>query len=225
MKILGAITIGQSPRNDVIPEMIPYLGENVKVLEAGALDGLDYNEILEFEPTEGDYVLVSKLKDGRSVKFAEKYILPRLQSCISSLEEQGADVILFICTGVFPEIFGSSKLMVYPQKILHGVTPHLTDKGKVGVITPDKDQVEQAKRKWLETGKDIIVVNGSPYGDSSEIDEAIRQLNQYKDIDVIAMDCIGYTEEMKERVAQGTGKPVVLARTIVARVLGEILNP
>ena len=38
------------------------------------------------------------------------------------------------------------------------------------------------------------------------------------------MDCIGYTQNMKERVAKGTGKPVVLARTIVARVVGELLD-
>ncbi len=86
---LGTITIGQSPRDDVIPEMLPYLGENVEVIQAGALDGLTYEEILEFEPKEGDYVLVSKLRDGRSVKFAEKHILPRLQNCIDKLEAEG----------------------------------------------------------------------------------------------------------------------------------------
>ena len=38
------------------------------------------------------------------------------------------------------------------------------------------------------------------------------------------MDCIGYNQEMKEMVVKGTNKPVILARTLVARVLGEILN-
>lgn len=225
MKKLGTITIGQSPRNDVIPEMAPYLGKDVEIIQAGALDGLTYEEILEFEPKEGDYILVSKLKDGRSVKFAERYILPRLQACIDKVEAEGADVILFICTGVFPDVFKSTKVLLYPQKILHGVTPNLADKGKVAVITPDKDQIKQCESKWSETGADIIVVNGSPYGDDREIENAINELNKHSDIDIIAMDCIGYTQEMKNRVSKGTGKPVVLARTIVARVIGEILNP
>lgn len=224
MKKLGAITIGQSPRNDVIPEMVPFLGDRVEVIQAGALDGLSYEEILTFQPEEGDYVLVSKLNDGRSVKFAEKHILPRLQECIDQLESAGADVIVFICTGTFPDIFTSTVPLIYPQKILHGVTPYLAGKGKVAVITPDKDQVEQSRKKWQETGADVIVVNGSPYGEDSEIDQAIDQLNYYDDIDVIALDCIGYTEDMKRRVAEGTNTSVVLARTIVARVLGEILS-
>lgn len=223
-KKLGAITIGQSPRLDVIPEMIPYLGDEVEVIEAGALDGLTYEEIQEFVPEEGDYVLVSKLKDGRSVRFAERYILPRLQACIDKLETEGADVILFICTGVFPDIFKSNKPVLYPQKILHGVTPKLIGRGKLAVITPDESQIEQSKNKWSETGADVVVVCGSPYKEEEELLRAINELNQISDIDIIVLDCIGYNQKMKDIVAEGTNKPVVLARTIVARVLGEILN-
>lgn len=223
-KKLGAITIGQSPRLDVIPEMIPYLGYDVEVIEAGALDGLTYEEIQEFVPEEGDYVLVSKLKDGRSVRFAEKYILPRLQACIDKLEAEGVDVILFICTGVFPDIFKSNKPVLYPQKILHGVTPKLIGGGKLAVITPDESQIEQSKNKWIETGAEVVVVSGSPYKEEDELLRAIEELKGISDIDIIVLDCIGYNQKMKEMIAEGTNKPVVLARTIVARVLGEILN-
>ncbi|SNS07264.1 protein AroM [Anaerovirgula multivorans] len=222
-KKLGAITIGQSPRVDVIPEMVEFLGDNVEVIEAGALDGLTYEDILAFQPEDDDYVLVSKLKDGKSVKFAERYILPRLQECIDKLEREGADVILFICTGVFPDIFKSKKPILYPQKILHGVTPQLVDKGKLAVITPDKDQVVQSQKKWCETGVEVIAVPASPYTKEDELSGAITMLKK-KDIDVIVMDCIGYNQAMKKKVSEGTGKPVVLARTMVARVLGEILN-
>lgn len=222
---LGVITIGQSPRNDVIPEMLPYLGENVEVIQAGALDGLTYDEILEFEPKIDDYVLVSKLRDGRSVKFAEKYILPRLQSCIEKLESEGADVILFICTGVFPDIFNSSKPILYPQKILHGLTPSLVDKGKIAVITPDKDQVIQSQKKWSETGVDVVAIYGSPYSKEDEIAGAIEELKNHKSLDIVVLDCIGYNQSMKNRISNETNLPVVLARTVVARALGEILNP
>lgn len=222
---LGVITIGQSPRLDVVPEMLPFLGEEVDVIEAGALDGLTYEEILKFQPEEDDYVLVSKLRDGRSVKFAEKFILPKLQECVTKLESEGADVILFICTGVFPDVFLSSKPIIYPQRILHGVTPQLVDKGRIAVITPDQEQILQSQNKWNETGASVTVVKGSPYGKEEEIDEAIQLLNKISNIDIIVMDCIGYNQEMKNKVTEGTGKPVVLARTIVARVLGEILNP
>lgn len=223
-KKLGAITIGQSPRSDVVPEIIPYLGDNVEVIEAGALDGLTYEEIQEFAPREGDYILVSTLRDGRSVRFAERYILPRLQDCIDKLEAEGADVILFICTGVFPNIFKSTKPIIYPQKVLHSCTPYLLGNGKLAIIIPEETQIQQCKKKWNESLGNVEVVNGSPYKEKDEIKKAIEKLNLLSDIDIIVMDCIGYNQEMKEMVVKGTNKPVILARTLVARVLGEILN-
>lgn len=40
MKKIGAITVGQSPRVDLIPEIQPILGDSVEIIQAGALDGL-----------------------------------------------------------------------------------------------------------------------------------------------------------------------------------------
>lgn len=39
-KVIGAVTIGQAPRVDIIPELATILGLGVQVREAGALDGL-----------------------------------------------------------------------------------------------------------------------------------------------------------------------------------------
>lgn len=224
MKKLGAITIGQSPRDDVIAEMLPYLGKDVKIIQAGALDELTYEEILELEPEDGDNVLVSKLNDGRSVILGESYILPLLQDCIEKVSTEGADAIIFLCTGELPDVFKASKPIFYPERILLGTTQSLVGKGKVGVILPDKDQKKLCIKKWSQVGVDVVVVNGSPYNGDDEIDEVIMELNKEDNIDLIVLDCMGYTQEMKNKVSKGTGKPVILSRTIVARVIGEILE-
>lgn len=224
-KKLGCITIGQSPRDDVVPEMVPYLGDNVEIIQAGALDGLTYEEILNFKFEEDDFILISKLRDGRSVKFTEKQILPRLQKCIDKVEKEGADIILFLCTGTFPDVFKSSKPILFPQKILHGVVPGIVDKGKLAVVIPDKDQVNQSYEQWKESGVEAMVVNASPYGEKEELFRSIEKLKDAEDVDIIVLDCIGYNQEMKNKVSKGTNKPVILSRTMVARVIGEILNP
>ncbi|WP_092592263.1 AroM family protein [Acidaminobacter hydrogenoformans] len=218
---MGAITIGQSPRTDVVPEMLPHLGPDVEVIQAGALDGLEYEEILEMKPQEGDYVLVSTLRDGRSVKFAEKQILPRLQTCIDKLEQEGADIIVFICTGTFPDVFHSTRPLIYPQKLLHSVVPLLTKTGKIGVVIPDADQIDQTIEKWRGSGLEAIPTPFSPY---EERDLTLSGLENLKtnDVDLIVMDCIGYTTSMKEQIVRETEKPVILARTLVARILGEL---
>ena len=62
-KKIGAITIGQSPRNDLIPEIESYFG-GAEILQMGALDGLDKSEIQKLAPDTDDTVLVSKLRDN-----------------------------------------------------------------------------------------------------------------------------------------------------------------
>ena len=66
MKKIGAITVGQSPRVDLIPEIQPILGDSVEIIQAGALDGLSKEEIAKFVPRPGENVLVSRLTDGTS---------------------------------------------------------------------------------------------------------------------------------------------------------------
>ena len=39
MKKIGMLTIGQSPRDDILPGLKEILGKNVEIVEAGALDG------------------------------------------------------------------------------------------------------------------------------------------------------------------------------------------
>ena len=105
MKKLGLITIGQSPRTDVTPDLAPIFGPDIQLCQAGALDGMTAQEIAAFAPEEGDYVLISRLRDGSSAVFAEKHILPRLQQCIYDLEAKGVELIMFLCTGSFPAYF------------------------------------------------------------------------------------------------------------------------
>ena len=70
MRKVGAITIGQAPRTDVTKDILPLLGEEVELIQAGGLDGLTREEIQAFAPGPDDYVLISRLQDGSSVIFA-----------------------------------------------------------------------------------------------------------------------------------------------------------
>ena len=73
-----------NPRDDVVPEMVEFLGKGVEIVQAGALDGLTYEEILDFKPDKDDYVLVSRLRDGRSVKFAEGIYCPGYKTVLTN---------------------------------------------------------------------------------------------------------------------------------------------
>jgi protein AroM len=220
-KIIGTVTIGQSPRTDIIPELTAILGSEVKIKEAGALDGLSKEEIAAFAPREGDYVLVTRLADGSSVKVAEQYITPRLREKIETFFTEGIDVVALLCTGEF-ELFGKG-LLVRPQPILNNVTAAIATGLKIGVISPAADQIPQSKKRWQQVGTGQVMVAASPYGDPAELDEAAQILKE-KQVQLVVLDCMGYTLAMQDKVRQITGAPVILARGIFGRVLKELIG-
>ena len=167
-------------------------------------------------------MLVSRLKDGSSVTFAERYVLPRLQQCIDRLEEEGVRLILFFCTGDFPDNFRHKVPLIFPNQILFGLVPVLCA-GKLVAVTPSEKQLEQSQKKWGGYGLEVKSYAASPYGEMEAVEAAAREIAK-TDADLVLLDCIGYTAEMKRMVAKITGKNVILSRTILARAVMELLD-
>ena len=222
MKI-GAITVGQSPRTDVTADIMRIFDGKAELCEKGGLDGLTKEEIDEFQPEEGDYILVSRLNDGSSVTFAERFILPRLEIAIHELEKEGAELIMMFCTGKFPDTLKSTIPLIYPCDILDRMVPLFTTNSSIIVVTPSPKQLKQSMDKWSQIVTDVEVISASPYGERKEILKAAEQAKGLKG-DVIVLDCIGYSQEMKEIFARETKKPVILPRTLLARMISELTD-
>ena len=218
---IGAITIGQSPRVDVIPEIQEVLGESVEFIQGGALDGLSAAQVAELAPREGDYVLVTRMRDGRSVQVAEHHLLPRMQGQIDRVLAEGAEVVALLCTGEFPP-FTSSKLIVTPQPVLHHFVAGIVEGRRLGVVIPAPEQVAQAVERWQKVAQEVRVEAGSPYGDISELERAVGALKGWE-AEMIVLDCMGFTTAMKARAAALSGVPVILPRTVLARTLAELI--
>lgn len=220
---IGAVTIGQSPRVDITEDIRDILGPEFEIVEMGALDPYDREYIsCCLQPEKGDTLLVSRMRDGSQVKIAEEKILPLLQKCIKDLEEQGCQMIVMLCTGKFPE-FEHNTLLIRPQEMLQLTAQKLSDGKKIGVIIPDGDQAENIKHWWGRNGVEVELAVASPY---KEWDNIIKAAETFKDKDValIFMDCMGYSVKMKKIVREISGKPVLLARTLTARVVTELFE-
>lgn len=223
MKI-GAVTIGQAPRVDVTCDIMEIFGGKAELLERGGLDGRTREEIAAFAPQEGDYVLVSRLNDGSSVTFAERHILGSLQKGIDELEAAGVSLIMVFCTGKFPDSLTAHVPMVFPCDILHRVVPLLSRRSSIAAVTPSPLQLEQNTEKWSGYVDHCVSVAASPYEDWAALERAAEEIRTMEDVDLVVLDCIGFTQKMKEMFAEKTGKMVVLPRTLLARVVSEITD-
>ena len=220
-RALGLVTIGQSPRDDVMPQMVSFLPSDLDLRQLGALDGLTYEHILDLAPDPGEYVLHTRLRDGSSVTIGRERIVSLVQACIDQLEEEGVNPILLLCTGEFPELRGRG-LLIEPDRLLVNVVRGLGIR-RLGVMVPLPSQVVELTEKWGEIGAEVSFAAASPYAHHDEVTPAARELGGYE-LDLIVMDCMGYTQAQKQAVSQATGRPVVLASSTVARVVGELLD-
>jgi protein AroM len=218
---VGAITIGQSPRDDVIPEIKQVTGSTIDFIECGALDGLSLNHVKQLAPQTGDYLLVTRMRDGTAVTLAKKHIVPRLRECVLKLEAEGAEVVIMLCTGIFPDL-AVTKLVLKPDRLLEQTVKAILDKGTIGVITPLQDQIIQTRRKWERFGFHVIVDHALPYATENQVTAAALRLAKTK-VDLIVLDCIGFNNMMKRVVRHLTQKPVLLPRTLLARMILELV--
>jgi protein AroM len=223
MKKIGTVTIGQSPRTDIIPEITSILGADVEIREAGALDGLSKEEIAKLAPEKGDYVLVTRLADGSSVQVAERHITPRIIEKINGHFRDGVPLVFLLCTGEFPG-FDTGGLLIRPQKILFNAVSAVGEGLKLGVMMPSQDQVEQSQHRWGQVSPTVKSVSSSPYVDAMAT--AKRAAKELKDwgAQLVIMDCMGYTFPMQETVREIVEKPVILARGIAARTVKELVG-
>ena len=90
-------------------------------------------------------------------------------------------------------------------------------------MTPSPLQTAQCEEKWKKYVDQVKAVAASPYGEWDALEEAAEQVKNM-DGDLIVLDCIGYTQEMKRMFAEKTGKKVVLPRTLLARVVSELTD-
>lgn len=219
MTKLGFVTIGQSPRTDITPDIVEQLPDDVEVVEAGALDEFDSAAAVReaVGPHDGEPIFVTRLRDGTSVTVDRNSVIDLVQARIDELAEE-VSTIGVLCTGDFPS-FDADVPILEPSDLLHAWTSSIVDGGTIGVLMPKQEQIDQTREKWAEF--DVVAAAGSPYTDEDEVGPAADALGTEPDL--VVMDCMGYTPAMKATVREKTGSGVLLGRSVLGKTATEVL--
>jgi len=219
---IGTVTIGQTPRDDVLVEMKSLISSDIEIVEKGALDKLTVEEIADLRPTEDDEILITRMSDGTELTVGRDHILPRMQDAISELDrDKDVALITLLCSGEFPA-FECNKPLVTPFRLFWGALSSISIEGSLGMILPSREQVKTAVETFEGLGCKVVGVGASPYGREEEIVRVAKELKG--GVDLVFMNCFGYSLEMKRIVRQITGKPIILARSLLARTLDDLLQ-
>ena len=221
MQTVHFLTIGQSPRPDVVPEILGMLGDvasGIRAVEAGALDGLSREEVQAGAPRDGEMPLVSRLRDGEEVVIGEDFVEERIAVLLGRIPAGDAAAIL--CTGPFRGIAERPGLVkagpVFDRTLRAATPPEAT----VGMLIPEPRQEADARRRVPEGCRCVIGVT-SPYSDGGV--EA-RLAREFRSADVIGLNCLGYDGPLADAMQRATGKPVVLARRALAHAVARVVT-
>ena len=220
--VVGILTIGQSPRTDVTPSIQSILGKDVVIKESGGLDSIADDNMHDILPSSSnsDMTYVSRLRNGTSTKIGKRKLLPLLQKELSELEEK-VDVVLMLCTGDFPTL-EANKPILYPDRVLNHMIQAIIPPVSLGLIVPLEEQRHSHVKKWKGQDVDPIVEVASPY-EKSDVAGAAQTLKE-RGADIIVLDCIGFNEQHKQDAINGGRLPVILPRTLIARIAKEYVG-
>ena len=222
---IGAATPAQTPCIDILSdELTSILGNSVEIIQSGALDWIPDDQLDAYAPNQGEPSLITPLRDGSGTfRIAKERLFPQFQQSYDYLVEQGAQMIVMFCTGIFPDTLHAKVPIIYPSKILASLVPALSPRSKIAVVEPDFFSKDREAAYWNGVVGEAIMTNVSPYGEFEEIAETARKLEDL-DVDIIVLDCLGFTRRVKEIFVRETRKPVLLPRTIIARTVQNILD-
>jgi protein AroM len=218
---VGIVTIGQSPRTDVVPEIAALLPPGTPLIERGALDGAERAELARLAPSPGEDLLITRLRDGTEVTLAEARVMPLVGGAVEHVTSCGAMIVAVLCTGSLARIPCPGPLLL-PGPLVRNLVAAVVPGGRLGVVVPAADQVDGARADWSAAAGDILVLAASPYASPVALRAAAATLAAWHP-DIVVLDCLGFDGSMRRLVARAVRVPVILPRTVLAGAISALL--
>lgn len=222
MAKLGFLILGQTPRPDIEKTYRQYLPD-VEFYYAGALDGLTNEEIDVLASAPKTYPLLALLNDRSSREIDMSALLPRLEQQAEKLKDAGAEVLVLMCAGQFPDL-NIDIPVIYPQRVVTAIASGISAKKNLRIISPNEGQLPVALQNWQAAGFSVSGMSASPL-DPEALTRAVTLLeSQSEPADCLILDCMGFTPDSVTLARQSTSIPVLCPQRLVAKVVAELLN-
>lgn len=212
------VSVGQSPRSDLIGEMLANLDIPIQALELGALDGLSPREIAELRVRPGETSIVTKLADKSEIVVSKVRVGERMARLVAGFHPNEYDLVVILSTGLFRD-FESTCPTVNAQRALESAVISLASEGaSLGLIQPLARQINELDIPALQPYR--ITATHAISGDRESLARALLDLAE---CEIIVLNSVSFSEADRMMVAKVTGKPVVLARRIIASAIRLLL--
>lgn len=212
------VTIGQSPRDDVVPDILRSLDVPIESLEYGILDGVSRDGLFQASPGPNDPALLTRLRDGTDVVLSMDWTSRRVREVYRDVAVQEIDLIVLMSTILGGAVAPAAATVYCDRVIDRAVAGFVRAEQKVGIVLPLKGQDDHIAHG--NGGPDRGLVTIARPGDRKALSTALKKLGG---CDIIMLHSVSYSEAESEAAKQITGKPVVLARHLVVNAIRDAL--
>jgi len=218
-KPIGALTIGQSPRPDLVAPLIDWLPKNCQIIQAGALDGLTKASLPPVH--DGTYPLTTRMRDGSLVMIEESFLVAKLQQTLDQLEEQGVIVTILLCAGTFSKLKGTRPL-VNPFSIGRTVL-HSLGLTKIGLIAPIKEQEAPIRQRWLAAGFQPTVWTADLAQQGNQFSQQLNEQIETNHLECIVLDYVGHPTVQVAKLRKTAVIPLIDLGQLAIATLSSLL--
>lgn len=221
---LAFATIGEAPRDDLVPYLRSQLPAGLEVEEDGVLNHLDAAGRRALDAGDDSLHMVTRDRAGHAYRLSHERTLPEMQRVVDGLVERGAELVVILCGADWTSV-RSPVPVVNPGLLFPNVVQALGQGLKLGVIKPDEGQIPHTIQHYTSLGLDPVVTAASPYHDDrlARAERAAETLRE-AGADMIWMTCVGMNEDMRAAVRAVHPRPTILARSLLARIIGELVT-
>ena len=215
-KKVGMIVIGQAHKQNEYGDIYELLGKEVDLGVLGLLDGLTKEEINRFSPNREEEYVISTLENGNIVQLGSRHAHHLIKEKLELLQQLGFCLNFLFCTASFKgrEILN----LIQPVEVIEGIL-QLLKVIKLGIIVPEESQIQPSRIQYEAFSP--VVKHASPYGNKEDILVCAKEFKA-TDVEYILTDCMGFTKEIGDEIANLSGKKVLVPRFIVCTLVKAI---
>jgi protein AroM len=197
---------------------------------AGAQDGFTDDELRKLSEGIPPGSFADVLADGTTVFLTHEFVAQNLETHARRLLEDGCDAVMICCSMDYPELDAIDRVITPSTVLKNAALAILPAGGTLGVVQPLEDGKDFEIQHWQAFCRrnDLGLVSvvaapelpGEEAADDQMIVEAVRSLVD-RGADVIALDCMSFTDEHRNLVAQATGNPTLRPMSLTGSLIAE----
>ena len=221
---IALVTVGKSPRHDVVSDIPTELRERLQFIHWGAVDDIEPGQFGEIAPKDDSDILMAKIGEAGDVAVSKRQVTEFVEDYIGRMQTD-MDCFVILCTVLFVNQKSTTPVIQIGDLLLDAGRRAQNAAEAIGVIMPTDDFRRQNLELWSPYAYEVITATAHPYrgdeGDiAKEVETAARELGA-KNVSQIVMSCQGYTEKLRQIAHAAANRPVLAPTQVLSEYLAE----